>query len=96
MNSIIELITQIKTRPAMYIGRNSISCLKAFIDGWYLRTPETVIDSTVMDDFQNWVEKKYNIKTSHSWCDIILFYSQDENDALSNFFREFDEFQGIT
>lgn len=93
MNSIIELIYQIKNKPAMYISRNSISCLKAFIDGWFLRSPDTVTDSIIMEDFQNWIEKKYKISTSHSWCDIILFYSQDESHALSKFFDDFDEWR---
>mgnify|MGYP001579468550 CR=1 FL=1 len=93
MNSIVELILQIKSRPAMYIGCNSISCLKAFIDGWFLRAPESVIDSNVMDEFQRWIERKYNIDTAHSWKDIILFYSQDEGDALLKFFDEFEEWK---
>ena len=93
MNSIVELIYQIKVRPAMYIGRSSISCLKAFLDGWFLRSPDDVVDSSVMEDFQNWVERKYNIATNHSWCDIILFYSQDESDALTKFFDDFDKWR---
>jgi len=93
MNSVIELIYKIKTRPTMYISRSSISCLKAFIDGWFFRSPENVSDSNDMENFQNWIQKKYNVSTSHSWCDIILFYSQDESDALINFFDEFDKWK---
>ena len=74
----------------MYIGRNSISCLKAFIDGWYFRNSNGVSDMHIMNDFQDWVEKKYNVSTSHSWCDVLLFYSQDESSALSKFFDEFE------
>ena len=76
----------------MYIGRNAISCMKAFIDGWFLRSPDTVIDPEVMEGFQVWIEKKYNVSENHSWCDIILFHSQDESDALDNFFQEFDKY----
>ena len=93
MNSIEELLSQIKTRPEMYIGRSSISCLKAFIDGWFYRDSTSISDSELMDGFQNWIEQKYNINTSHSWCDIILFYSQDESKALIKFFKEFDEWK---
>ena len=92
MNSISILLNEIRVRPAMYISKRSISCLKAFLDGWYLRDPQSVDDADVMDNFQDWIEKKYNIKTSHSWSAIILFYSQDEYDALEVFFKEFDIF----
>ncbi len=77
----------------MYIGRNSISCLKAFIDGWAFRDPANIVDESALGDFQDWIVDKYNITTAHSWCDIILFHSQDEADALSNFFVEFDDWR---
>mgnify|MGYP001061105861 CR=1 FL=1 len=93
MNSIEELLSKIKERPEMYIGRSSISCLKAFIDGWFYRDHTTIIDSELIDGFQSWIEQKYNINTSHSWCDIILFHSQDESKALKRFFEEFDEWK---
>ena len=92
MNSIVELIQEIEKRPAMYLTRNYISCLKAYLDGWYQRDIDNVPDIKAMSDFQIFIEKKYKSETSHSWCDIILFYSQDETDALRNFFKEFDDF----
>ena len=95
-DSVVELIELIKRRPSMYITRNSISCLKAFIDGWFLRDPDNITDSEVMKNFQDWIENKYNIKSSHSWCDIILFYSQDESAALMKFFDEFQRWYNQT
>ena len=93
-NSISDLLNLIQKRPAMYISRNSISCLKAFIDGWYFRDPDTLSDTEVMEKFEIWVKKKYKItETSHSWCDIILFYSQDEAAALITFFKDFNEWE---
>lgn len=75
----------------MYIGRNSISSLKAFLDGWYLRSPDTISDIEVMGEFQDWVCKKYKIDT-HSWDHILLFYSFDEYNALQEFFKQFELF----
>jgi hypothetical protein len=92
MNSIVELIQLIRKRPAMYLGRRSISCLQAFIEGWFLRNPKDVADGEIMNEFQDWIEKKYKTSTTHSWRSIILFYSQDENEALENFFKDFEEF----
>jgi hypothetical protein len=39
-NNIVKLILEIEKRPAMYIGRNSIFCLKAFLDSWHFRNPQ--------------------------------------------------------
>jgi hypothetical protein len=90
--SIKELIFEIKKRPAMYISCNNIFCLKAFLDGWYLMSPDSITDVEIMGGFQDWIVKKYKIKTSHSWADIIRFFSQDDGIALNNFFSEFDKF----
>jgi hypothetical protein len=92
MNSVIDLIHLIQKKPAMYLGKRSISCLKSFLDGWFLRNPEAVTDGETMSYFQEWIEKKYKVSTSHSWCDVILFYSLDESDALENFFQYFNEY----
>ena len=61
MNSVVELILKIKERPAMYITRESISCLKAFIDGWCIGLQEKIVDADVMESFQTAIEKKYKI-----------------------------------
>lgn len=93
MNSVTEIISLIQARPTVYITRNSISCLKAFLDGWFLRDPENVEDSSVMESFQDWIEEKYKSKSSHSWCDIILSHTTDESRALTKFFDTFEEFK---
>ena len=92
MDSIKELIYKIKLRPAMYITWNDIFCLKAFLDGWYLRDINNVSDLELMSDFQKWIEQSYRITTSHSWAHILLFFSSDNRTALENFFKEFDVF----
>ncbi len=92
MNSVKELIQTVRTRTAMYIGGNSITSLKAFIDGWYFRDMESVHDVVLMSDFQDWIQAKYKIESTQSWARILLFYSADERDALELFFKEFDSF----
>ncbi len=81
MNSIKELILEIRTRPSMYIGSNSTTSLKALIDGWYFRDVSSVTDAELMNDFRNWIEAKYSVKGTQSWARILLFYSVDENRA---------------
>lgn len=74
----------------MYLTEHSISCLRAFLDGWYLRDPESVIDGELFADFQNWIKEKHKIKTNHSWTEIIRLFSQDDYDALDRFFELFE------
>jgi hypothetical protein len=78
----------------MYIGRKSIGCLRAFLDGWQFAQQGRVEDAAVLEEFQHWVARKCGVKDSRSWDRIILFDSQDEADALDKFFLWFEEFQG--
>jgi hypothetical protein len=87
-----KLILLIKERPSMYLGCNSISCLKAFLDGWSFREPDGISDNKFLDDFQLWIEKRFVHGGTQSFAKIILFYSQDECSALTSFFKLFDEF----
>lgn len=91
-SNIKQLIETIRIRTPMYIGGSTITSLKAFIDGWAFRTMGKFDDAYLMNEFQEWIQSKYNIKASKSWASIILFYSQDEHDALDKFFELWDEF----
>jgi hypothetical protein len=93
MASIVTLIDEIKSRPAMYLGRRSLSCLRSFLDGWCYRDKEEPCDASFFRGFHEWVERKYGQKDTQSWDRIILFYSQDEADALDRFFKLFDEYR---
>ena len=92
MAAITDVIQTIRRRTPMYIGRRSISCLRAFLDGWQFAQQEDVEDAPLMGEFQQWAARKCGVKDSRSWDRIILFDSQDEADALDKFFVWFDEF----
>ena len=94
-NRLIDLIEQIKPRPAMYLSRHTISALRSFIDGWLLGSPNNTLEYSVLENFQDWIVKKFEVRGTQSWDRIILFYSQDEAHALDQFFELFDEFQEI-
>jgi hypothetical protein len=34
------------------------------------------------EEFQDWIEKRFNQPSTQSWTKIILFFSEDESDAL--------------
>lgn len=95
MNTIVDLIFEIEKRPALYISKNYLSCLKAFLDGFSFGNSfasNKIYDFKILNNFQLWIEEKYRITSTQSWVDIIMFYSTDENDALYNFFDLFREF----
>lgn len=91
-----DMLQSIKQRPGMYLGKCSITRLHSFLIGYMgarqdLGLPTTE-QETEFDKFQEWVQERFDIKSSHSWNDIILFYSADERDALNKFFELFEEF----
>ncbi|MGY5958889.1 hypothetical protein ACUY4R_002619 [Kosakonia sp. BK9b] len=90
MNDIIKLIDMIEKRPALYLSRHTISALKAFLDGWQMREPTGIVNIETLVNFQSYIEEYYEV-TGHSWDKIILLFSQDEHDALNNFFKRYNE-----
>ncbi|NET59955.1 MAG: hypothetical protein F6K47_28550 [Symploca sp. SIO2E6] len=96
MLDLYDLIRNIQKRPAMYLGQPSIVHLRTFLAGYFfarhqLGEPETAQEKH-FDNFQPWIQKKFKITSSQSWDKIILFFSQDEHQALKQFFELFDEF----
>ena len=96
MIGFYDLIAKIKKRPALYLGQESISHLQVFLDGYSFACRnlkmETSNEEADFENFQEWIEGKFNLPDTQSWAKIILFYSADERDALERFFELFDEF----
>ncbi|MBE9227377.1 hypothetical protein IQ264_18270 [Phormidium sp. LEGE 05292] len=96
MHDLYNLIEKIKKAPSMYLGRRSIICLQAFLSGYsvakYGLGEEPTQQERDFMEFPEWIRKKFNVQTSQSWANIILFYSEDESKALDEFFRLLDEF----
>jgi len=86
-----DLINLIKQRPALYIGQNSISVLRGFLDGWFFGKEE-LSDNSILQQFEKWVQKHYKMDDRRTWDRIILCFSQDEANALNNFFLLFEKF----
>ena len=80
----------------MYLGNCSITRLNMLLVGYSQARMELGLPRTEQekefDQFQEWIQRKYNISDSKGWDSIILFYSADERDALNNFFELFDQF----
>ncbi|RUT07016.1 hypothetical protein DSM106972_022770 [Dulcicalothrix desertica PCC 7102] len=96
MSNLYELISKIQKRPSMYLGKPAISNLRSCIAGYILARRELAVAQTEQEkgftEFQSWVQEKFNISSSQSWDKIILFYSEDEREALERFFELFQEY----
>jgi hypothetical protein len=96
MNGFYDLLEKIKKRPSMYLGKRSISHLQVFLDAYTFARRELDISLTEQErefeEFQEWVEQRFNQASTQSWARIILFYAEDERDALERFFELFEEF----
>ena len=97
MHDLYTLIYKIKKAPSMYLGRASVICLQAFLSGYniaqYERSTDLCPHEKDFQEFPEWVRKKFNIQTSQSWANILLFYAEDEQKALDLFFKVFEEFR---
>lgn len=98
MTDIYELIQRIRSRPSMYLGKPYITRFKAFLDGYIGARNDLGFalneQEEMLNKFQEWIQSRFKITSSHSWAEIILFYSGDERDALDKFFELFDKFLG--
>ena len=96
MLDLYDLIHNIQKRPAMYLGRSTISNLRTFIAGYSFARRQMQIPQTTQEqefsNFQTWIQQKYNVAYNQTWDQIILFFSKDENSAFEEFFKLFDEF----
>lgn len=95
MDNLSEIVKKIKHKPSVYLGKPSISGLQAFLSGYKVAQYQLGLplqQENPLDGFQDWIQKKFNIDSSQSWANIILFFYQDERDALDIFFQLFEEF----
>jgi hypothetical protein len=96
MPNFYELLQKIKKRPALYLGKRSLSHLQVFLDAYTFACREMGIEVTEeerkFEEFQGWIEQRYNQPDTQSWSRIILFCSEDESDALDTFFELFEDF----
>ena len=94
---LYDLLQRIKERPGMYLGKRSIIRLSMLLTGYGMARAELGLPVTEQekefDGFQDWIQERFKIRSSHGWDSIILFYSIDERDALDKFFDLFEKFR---
>jgi recombinational DNA repair protein (RecF pathway) len=97
MSGIYDLLENIKKRPKMYIGSLSITKLHMLLMGYSIGKMEENLnkigEESKLQEFQQWIQDKYNVLASKSWATIILENSTNEEDAFNKFFELFNEFR---
>ncbi|HEY9621935.1 MAG TPA: hypothetical protein V6C78_16380 [Crinalium sp.] len=97
MLDLYDMFEKIKSKPAIYLGRLSIFQLEAFYFGYSFTRHELGLPQTEQElefaKFQEWLQNRFEIKTTQSWASFILFLSRDEKDALDRFFELLDQFK---
>jgi hypothetical protein len=97
MDSIYELLNNIKKRPRMFLAKKSILHLRSFLIGYNLARLNMGLAKTPQEqefnDFSDWIQVKFNDDSTRSWADIILLNSEDESQALDSFFELLEKFK---
>ncbi|NEQ70910.1 MAG: hypothetical protein F6K21_36560 [Symploca sp. SIO2D2] len=93
---LFDLIEKIHKRPVMYLGQLSIGQLRTFLAGYCFARRQMNVPQTEQEKvfamFQSWIQEKFGVSSNQHWDQIILAYSQDEQDAVEQFFVLFYEF----
>ncbi|MFH7024727.1 MAG: hypothetical protein ACHBN1_04825 [Heteroscytonema crispum UTEX LB 1556] len=97
MSGLLKVIEKIRVKPAMYLGRPSVSDLFMFLVGYEFSRSELGIDMTeeeekFYDQFQPWLQKRFGVTTVTSWAKLIMLSCHDEKAGFEYFFQLFDEF----
>jgi hypothetical protein len=100
VTSIYELLELIRPRPALYLGRQSLSALSSFLNGYQaaLLHNDLRFDwgwaTSPFHHLHDWAARRFGWPESTAgWCNIILAEVKDEGRALDVFFDLLDEFK---
>jgi len=93
---LYNLLARIKQRPGMYLGKVSLTRLKMLLMGYGMSRGELGLQLTQEEkqfaQFQQWIQRKYQINSSEGWESIILSQVEDEKLAVDLFFELFEQF----
>lgn len=90
----LDLLREIRKRPGMYLGVESITRLDAFLGGYVYANFENgkIKRDDWIHGFQTFVDARYKNKLTIGWCDVILRREKDEAKAFRRFFQLLDEY----
>lgn len=93
MNTLKEMVETIRQRPRMLLGGSSVFLLEAFLAGFaYARKEQQLDDYEVLAGFDRFVHRHFEITSTQGWAKIIAFFSTDEADQMTLFWKLFDKY----
>lgn len=94
MNNLYYLLLEIRKDPYKYLERPTLKYLYTFMSGYivYMNYINQEVDLAFYQDFQKFIEHKYQINLSMHHTDIIEFYCMDEGEAFDKYFELLDEY----
>ncbi|NEP12532.1 MAG: hypothetical protein F6K14_20450 [Symploca sp. SIO2C1] len=95
--NLFELLEKIRQKPGLYIGSPSVTALRYFLVGYKFARQEMGILPTELEldfyqEFQPWLQRHFQIQTTNSWDNILLFKYIDEKTSFANFFQLLEVF----
>ncbi|MEZ5308333.1 MAG: hypothetical protein R2684_14400 [Pyrinomonadaceae bacterium] len=82
-----ELLTKCLERPALYVGYESVTLIKAFVDGYIYgyedgsKNDGNSVRDPLYSGFQDWVSNRFKLRTEHDWASIITFMGVSDTSA---------------
>ncbi|MCB6611096.1 hypothetical protein [[Clostridium] symbiosum] len=93
MKNIEDAILKVRENPYKYLGKKSLKNLDLFISGY--TSCQINLEGTYsnwLEDFSQFIQKKFNMFYSVRYSDIISFFSVSDKHAFDEFYRLLDEF----
>jgi hypothetical protein len=95
---LFDILAKIKAKPGMYIGCSSVSDLFIFLTGYKTARRELGVkptdrESIFYEDFNEFIQGRYQIHSSNSWAKIIMLNCPDEKQGFDRFFELLAEFE---
>jgi GNAT superfamily N-acetyltransferase len=91
-----ELLTNLRGRPGMYLGSESLYALHLFLEGYRIAAMRHDLHDVqiIPEEFQAFVEDYYFVRrgTPMSWCTLIMQHQPDERKALDVFWELLNEY----
>ena len=92
-----EVIASIRRKPGLYLGRKSVSRLRAFLDGDAYAFKKSGLAGKIdpdLDEFEKWLMANEGMRSQFRWERVILLYAnQNEEIAFDLFFDRLDEWE---
>lgn len=97
MIGLLNTLAKIRTKPAMYLGRASVSELFMLLVGYEFARSEMGLELTAQeqqfyDEFQPWLQQKLGVRSMASWAKLIMLSCPDEQIGFEYCFKLIDEF----